>query len=74
MFDTLSVAQELTATGMLREQADVLAGAIGRAALHGDHVTPDILRETLRAETAALELRLIKWIIGTIPESPSPGR
>ncbi len=61
MFDTLSVARELTATGMQRELAD----AIGRAAVHGDHVTPEILRETLRAETAALELRLIKWIIGT---------
>ena len=56
MFDTLSVAQELTATGMQREQADVLAGAIGRAAVHGDHVTPEILRETLRAETDALEV------------------
>ncbi|MCY4120116.1 MAG: hypothetical protein OXG72_04265 [Acidobacteria bacterium] len=65
MFDTLSVARELTATGMQREQADVLANAIGRAAVHGDHVTPETLRETLRAETAALELRLIKWIIGT---------
>ena len=44
MFDTLSVARELTATGMEREQADVLADAIGRAAVHGDHVTPEILR------------------------------
>ena len=41
----------------------MLAGVIGRAALHGDHVTPEILRETLRAETAALELRPDQWII-----------
>ena len=58
MFDTLEVARELTAGGVDRDQAEVIASAIGRAA---DHVT----HETLDARLNALELRLVKWVVGT---------
>ncbi len=41
MFDSLTIARQLTAGGFDREQADVLADAIRQAAEHGDHVTGD---------------------------------
>ena len=61
MFDTLEVARELTAGGVNRDQAEVIASAIPRAADHGGHVT----RETLDGRLNALELRLVKWVVGT---------
>ena len=61
MFDTLEVARELTAGGVNRDQAEVIASAIARAADHGDHVT----HETLDARLNALEPRLVKWVVGT---------
>ena len=59
MFDSLAIVRQLTAAGIEREQAD--ADAVRQAADHGDHVTAD----QFTAGLAALELRLIKWIIGT---------
>ena len=50
MFDSLTIARQLTEAGIERAQADVLADAIRQAAEHGEHVTP----ETLRAEVATL--------------------
>ena len=50
MFDSLTIARQLTEAGIERTQADVLADAIRQAAEHGEHVTP----ETLRAEVATL--------------------
>ena len=41
MLDTLSVAQELTAGGVDRDQAEVIANAMRRLAEQGDHVTAD---------------------------------
>ena len=54
MFDSLTIARQLTEAGIDRAQADVLADAIRQAAEHGDHVTP----ERLDAALAALEARL----------------
>ena len=62
MFNALEVAHELTAGGVDRDQAEVIAGAISRAAEHGDHVTS----EQFKAGLAELELRLIKWMVGTV--------
>ena len=50
MFDSLTIARQLTEAGIERAQADVLADAIRQAAEHGEHVTP----EALRAEVATL--------------------
>ena len=64
MFDSHAFARTLTAANLSPAQVD----AITAAAEHSDHVSPDTLRaETtaIRAELAALELRLIKWIVGT---------
>ncbi len=59
MFDTLAVAQELTAGGVDRDQAEVIANAMRQAAAHGEHLTPDQfktgiaeLRTELRTEIA----------------------
>ena len=41
MLDTLAVAQQLTAGGVERRQAEVIAKAIRAGAEQGDHVTPD---------------------------------
>ncbi len=62
MLDSLTVARQLTGAGMNRELAEATAKAIWDAAGHGDHVTP----EFLRAELAALETRLIKWMVLTV--------
>lgn len=50
MFDSLSVARQLTEASIEGVQADVIADAIRQAAEHGEHVTP----ETLPAEVATL--------------------
>ena len=62
MFDTLSVARELTDAGLSRDQAHAIAEAVRKAAEHGDHVTPD----QFRAGLAELETRLVQWMIGTV--------
>lgn len=54
MFDSLTIARQLTEAGIERAQADVLADAIRKAAEHGDHVTP----ERLDAALSGLEARL----------------
>ena len=59
MFDSLTIARQLTEAGIERTQADVLADAIRQAAEHGEHVTP----ETLRAELAGLESRLYRAML-----------
>ena len=41
MLDTLAVAQQLTAGGVERRQAEVIPKAIRAGAEQGDHVTPD---------------------------------
>ena len=44
MFDTLTVAQQLSAGGVDRDQAEVIAKAIHDGLEHGDHVTSDQFR------------------------------
>ena len=41
MFDSLTVARQLTDAGIERAQADAIADGIRQAAEHGEHVTPD---------------------------------
>ena len=68
MLDTLAVSQELTASGLNAEQAAAITRAVRQAAEHGDHVTSEQFSTglaALRTEIAALEARLIKWMVGT---------
>ena len=61
MLDTLAVAQQLAAGGVAREQAEVIATAIGQAVEQGDHVTTDQFKAgvaELRSEIATLDTRL----------------
>ena len=61
MFDTLAVARRLADGGVGRDQAEVIAGAIGQAVDQGDHVTSDQFEAGLaavRAEIAGLDTRL----------------
>ena len=61
MLDTLSVAQELTAGGIDRDQAEVIANAMRKLAEQGDRVTADQFKADLaevRTEIAALDTRL----------------
>ena len=76
MLDTLSVAQEMTAGGIERDQAEVIANAMRKVAEQGDHVTPDQFKAGLaeirteiagvRTEVANFETRLIRWMVGTV--------
>ena len=68
MIDSIAVARQLTDAGIERSHADAVASAIHQAAEHGDYATRADLtahRADVRADLAALELRLIKWIAGT---------
>ena len=68
MIDSIAVALQLAEAGLERAHADAGASAIHQAAGHGDYATRADLtahRADLRADLAALELRLIKWIVGT---------
>lgn len=61
MLDTLSVAQELTAGGIDRDQAEVIANAMRKLAEQGDHVTADQFKAGLaevRTEIASFDTRL----------------
>ena len=68
MFDTFAIARALSAADLTPAQVEAITDAVRQAADHGDPVTPDQLTAgitAIRAELAALELRLIKWIVGT---------
>ena len=79
MFDTLAIARALTAADFTPAQAEALTDAVRQAAEHdaagvdvGTLATKDdvaalerTMKADLCAEIAALELRLVKWIVGT---------
>lgn len=57
MLDTLAVAQEMTAGGIDRDQAEAIANAMRKVAEQGDHVTADQFKAgqaEVRAEIADL--------------------
>ena len=69
MFNTLTIARQLVAGGVDRDQAEVIAQAIGDGLDHGDHVTSDQFKAGLaevRTEIANLETRLVRWMVGTV--------
>ena len=67
MLDTLTLARELKDAGIEPRQADAITHVVQQAAEHADPATRadlDTHRAEVRAELAALEARLIKWMIG----------
>ena len=61
MLDTLSVARELTAGGVDRDQAEVIANAIKKVAEQGDYVTSDQFKAgqaEVRAEIAEVRTEI----------------
>ncbi len=61
MFDTLTIARQLAAGGVDRDQAEIIAEAIREGVEQGDHVTSDQFKAGLaevRAEIAALDARI----------------
>ncbi len=68
VFDTHEIARSLTAADLTDAQADAITVAVRRAAEH-DAAAVDVdalaTKSDLRVEIAALELRLVKWIVGT---------
>ena len=54
MFDSLTVARQLTDAGIERAQADAIADGIRQAAEHGEHVTPDQLNARIADVLTAL--------------------
>ena len=76
VLDTLAVARELTAGGVERNEAEVIADAICHAVEQGDHVTSDQFKAGLtevraeiaevRTEMANLGTRLIRRMVGTV--------
>ena len=69
MFDSLTIARQLTEAGIERAQADALADAIRQAAEHGEHVTSDQFKAglaELRADIAS-QINVLTWrIIGIV--------
>ena len=69
MIDTLTLSRELTKAGLPSAHADAIATGIQQAADHGNHVTASDLRAeivTVNGTIAALEVRLVKWMIGIV--------
>ena len=63
MFDSLGMARKLTAAGIERTQADVLADGMRQAAEHGAHVTPDMLRAQMAALRSELRADLYRAML-----------
>ncbi len=63
MLDTLAVARTLTAAGIAPKHADAFTAALRQATEQADYTTKTDIAE-LRAGVAALETRLIRWMVG----------
>ncbi len=67
MLDTLTLARELKDAGIAPEHADAITHVVQQATEQADPATRadlDTHRAEVRADLAALEARLIKWMIG----------
>ena len=60
MLDTHEIARDLTAAGIDPNHADAITSAVRRAAEH------DAGTIATKADLTALELRLVKWMIGVV--------
>lgn len=67
MLDTRTLARELKDAGIEPKQADAITHVVQHATEQADPATRadlDTHRAEVRADLAALEARLIKWMIG----------
>ena len=67
MLDALTLARESKDAGIESKQADAITHVVQQAIEHADPATRadlDTHRAEVRADIAALEARLIKWMIG----------
>ena len=63
MFDTHAIARTLAEANLTPAQVNAITDAVRQAADHGEG---DLLtRSELRADLVSLELRLVKWIVGS---------
>ena len=65
MFDTHEIARESIAAGVDPDHADAITTAVRRAAEH-DAAGLDVNALATKADLTARELRLVKWMIGTV--------
>lgn len=63
MFDTHAIARALAEADLTPAQVNAITDAVRQAADHGEGDL--ITRSELRAELVSLELRLVKWIVGS---------
>ncbi len=67
MFDTHTIARQLTGAGLTTEQADVITDAVRQAADHGDYATRTELESlATKVDLASLEARLTWRFAGAI--------
>lgn len=59
MFDSLTIARQLTEAGIDRAHADALTDAIHQAAGHSEHGTPDMLDARIATAETRLTWRMI---------------
>ena len=65
MLDTHEIARELIAAGIEPDHADAITKAVRRAAEH-DATGIDANTLATKADLTALELRLVKWMVGIV--------
>ena len=65
MFDTRAIARSLTEAGIDPAQAGTITDAVRLAAEH-DAASIDTGELATKADLAALEARLIKWMVGIV--------
>ena len=63
MFDTHAIARALADADLTPAQVNAITDAVRRAADHGEGDL--VARAELRAEFVSLELRLVKWNVGS---------
>ena len=65
MIDTLKLTKRLTAARMPSEQAEALSEGLAES-LKESYVTRDFLESQLATRLAALETRIVLWVVGTV--------
>ncbi len=64
MINALSIARDLSEAGIERPHAEAIANAMETQLATKDFVRAEI--SDVRAEISALEVRLVRWIVGTV--------
>ena len=65
MIDTLKLTKRLTAAHMPAEQAEALSEGLAES-LKESYVTREFLESQLATRLAALETRIVLWVVGTV--------